>query len=100
MARLYNMPATQSLSVSNTSEVLWQRGGSSPELSQVIFVLTTNSGASWTVLSGTATRLSGTTSDGQLTGLSLPTSGELVAKGLSTVSVKATHLARERVMVA
>jgi hypothetical protein len=58
---------------------MWTRGGSSPEVSQVSFDKSTDNGATWTPL-GSGTRI-GSTSNWQLTGLSLPTSGQLRARG-------------------
>jgi len=78
-ARLNNDAATQSLTASSTSQVVWNRGGSAPEVSQVTFELSVNGGATWAAL-GNATRV-GTTSNWQLTGLSLPTSGQVRARG-------------------
>ena len=69
-ARLWNDPATRTLSASDATQVLWQRGGASPEVSQVTFEQSLNGGGTWTLL-GAGTRL-GTTSNWQLTGLGLP----------------------------
>ena len=82
-ARLVNDPATQTLSAVDTTQVLWTRGGSAPEVSQVTFELSTDSGSSYTPLGGTATRV-GSTANWQLTGLSLPASGHLRARGRTT----------------
>ncbi|HBJ84802.1 MAG TPA: hypothetical protein DDZ88_13210 [Verrucomicrobiales bacterium] len=79
-ARLVNDPATQTLSAVDATQVLWTRGGSSPEVSQVTFELSTNGGSSYTMLGGTATRV-GTTANWQLTSLSLPASGQLRVRG-------------------
>jgi hypothetical protein len=54
----------------------------SPEISQVTFELSTNSGAIWTPL-GNGIRV-GTTADWQLSGLSLPATGLLRARGRTT----------------
>ena len=79
-ARVLNLPATQTLTVADTSQILWTRGGSSPEVSGTIFELSTDSGMSYTPLPGRATRV-GTTANWQLTGLALPASGSLRSRG-------------------
>lgn len=79
-ARLVNDPALQTLGAVNPTQVLWSRGGSVPELSQATFELSTNGGVSYTPLGGTATRV-GNTANWQLSGLSLPASGQLRARG-------------------
>jgi uncharacterized delta-60 repeat protein len=81
-ARLLNDPATQTLNAADATQVTWTRGGSSPEVSQVIFEKSTDSGASWTPL-GIGTRI-GSTPDWQLTGLSLPAGGQLRVRGRTT----------------
>ena len=81
-ARLVNDPATQTLTASDRTRVLWQRGGAVPELSRVTFELSTDGGTSWTPL-GDGTRI-GTTANWQRTGLTLPTSGSLRARGVTT----------------
>ena len=81
-ARINNDAATQSLTAPDTSQALWSRGGGGPEVSQVTFELSTNGGGSYTSL-GNGTRV-GTSANWQLTGLSLPTSGHLRARGLTT----------------
>jgi uncharacterized delta-60 repeat protein len=75
MARLLNGPATQTLSVPSVARVDWQRGGTSPETSQVTFDLSTD-GTLWTTL-GFGSRISG---GWELTGLSLPASGTIRAR--------------------
>jgi uncharacterized delta-60 repeat protein len=79
-ARLDNDAAIQSLGVPSSTQVLWQRGGAAPEVSQVTFELSTNGGTTWAPLPGTASRV-GATANWQLTGLSLPASGQLRASG-------------------
>jgi uncharacterized delta-60 repeat protein len=74
IARLLNSPATQTLTVASPARVEWQRGGTSPETTQVSFELSTD-GTTWTML-GTGTRISG---GWELTGLSLPANGTLRA---------------------
>ncbi|MEN9677144.1 MAG: hypothetical protein RIS76_3040 [Verrucomicrobiota bacterium] len=78
-ARLNNDAATQTVSVPDPIRALWNRGGSAPEVSQVTFELSVNGGATWTSL-GNGTRV-GTTANWQLTGLSLPGSGQVRARG-------------------
>jgi hypothetical protein len=80
-ARLYNDPATQTLSAPSTSLVLWQRGGSSPAVSQVTFELSIDGGANWSSF-GAASRI-GTTANWRLTGLALPASGSIRARGVT-----------------
>jgi uncharacterized delta-60 repeat protein len=81
-ARLLNDPATQTLTTPGRTQVTWTRRGTSPEVSQVTFELSTNGGISYTQL-GRATRL-GSTPNWQLSGLSLPPSGQLRARGRTT----------------
>ena len=81
-ARLVNDPATQTLSAPDATQITWVRGGSAPEVSQVTFELSTDSGATWPPLGG-GTRI-GTTANWQLTGLSLPAAGQLRARGRTT----------------
>ena len=81
-ARVVNDAAISTVSVPSSSQVLWTRSGSAPEVSRVTFELSTNSGATWSAL-GNGTRV-GTTSNWQLTGLSLPASGVVRARGATT----------------
>ncbi len=81
-ARLYNDAATQMLSAMGASQVSWQRDGAGPEIQQVSFDLSTNGGATWLPL-GAGSRI-GSTASWQLTGLSLPSSGSLRARGRTT----------------
>jgi uncharacterized delta-60 repeat protein len=81
-ARLINAPATQTLSMMDATQVLWSRGGSTPEVTQTTIELSTDGGSTYTPL-GTATRM-GSTADWQLTGLSLPPRGILRARGRAT----------------
>jgi uncharacterized delta-60 repeat protein len=78
-ARLLNDAATQTLNSLNATQVAWTRSGSSPEVSQVTFEKSTDSGATWTLL-GNGNRI-GTNANWRLTGLSLPTIGQLRARG-------------------
>jgi uncharacterized delta-60 repeat protein len=84
VARLLNDPATQTLTVPDATQVLWSRSGAGPELSQVTFEQSLDGGANWTAL-GNGTRV-GTTANWQLTGLSLPASGSLRARGRNGTS--------------
>jgi uncharacterized delta-60 repeat protein len=80
MARLYNSDASQSLSVPDTTRVQWLRSGAAPEVSLVTFESSTDGGVTWTAL-GNGTRIPG---GWQLTGLSLPSSGYVRARGRAT----------------
>jgi hypothetical protein len=78
---LGNGPATQSLTAPAADQVLWSRGGTAPELSRVTFELSTDEGATWSAL-GAGGRV-GSTANWQFTGLSLPPSGRLRARGVT-----------------
>src|SRR5262249_52799650 len=78
-ARLLNDAATQTLTNVGLTQVNWTRTGTIPEVSQVTFEMSTNNGVSWTTL-GSGVRV-GSTANWQLTGLSLPSSGQLRARG-------------------
>jgi uncharacterized delta-60 repeat protein len=78
-ARLNNDLATNTLSAPNLTQVVWLRGGSAPEISQVTFEQSTNGGASWSSL-GTPVRVAGT-ANWQITGLNLPHGVQLRARG-------------------
>ncbi|MEQ1932815.1 MAG: choice-of-anchor D domain-containing protein [Fimbriimonadaceae bacterium] len=78
-ARLNNDAAAQSLSAPDATRVQWLRSGTAPEVSQVIFEKSIDGGTNWAFL-GNGMRV-GTTSNWQLTGLTLPASGQLRAKG-------------------
>ena len=80
-ARLLNEPATQVLSAPDAAHVLWERGGSTPELARASFELSTNGGTSWTLL-GLGQRVAGT-ANWQSTGLSLPVNALLRARGIT-----------------
>jgi hypothetical protein len=76
IGRLNNTePASQSLS-SDDSTITWLRGGTSPEVWRTTFDCSTN-GMDWTAL-GEGHRITG---GWQMTGLSLPSSGTLRARG-------------------
>lgn len=80
-ARLLNDPASQTLSAVNATELLWERSGTTPEVMQVTFEQSIDSGVTWTLL-GSGSRI-GVTSNWQLTGLSLPASSRIRARGRS-----------------
>jgi uncharacterized delta-60 repeat protein len=77
VARLYNWGANQALSVPDNTQVQWLRSGPEPEVSLVTFESSTNNGVTWTAL-GNGTRITG---GWQLTGLSLPSSVSIRARG-------------------
>jgi uncharacterized delta-60 repeat protein len=79
-AQLSNSAATQSLTALDSSWVYWSRGGSAPDLGGAFFETSTDAGATWTPLPGTARR-AGASADWELTGTDLPTSGLLRARG-------------------
>ena len=81
-ARLENDPATQALSAPSDGAALWERGGAAPELSRVTFDLSADGGATWSPL-GAGTRI-GATPNWQLAGLTLPATGHLRARGVTT----------------
>jgi uncharacterized delta-60 repeat protein len=81
-ARLLDQPANQSLTAPDANRIQWTRGGSLPDVSQVTCDLSTDGGSHYTPL-GNATRVAGT-SNWQLTGLSLPATGQIRARGRTT----------------
>ncbi len=78
LARLDNDTATQSLIVPNATRVQWLRGGASPETSQVTFEVSTNGGATWSLL-GAGGRLA-LAPGWELTGLNLAGEGLIRAR--------------------
>jgi uncharacterized delta-60 repeat protein len=76
LALLENAPPTESLTVPSAGRVLWLRGGTAPEAQYVTFELSTNQGASWSML-GVGTWVAG---GWEMTGASLPASGLLRAR--------------------
>lgn len=81
-ARIFNDPASQSLNAPEANRILWTRGGTSPDVTQVTFDLSTDGGSSYTPL-GNATRV-GATANWDLSGLSLPATGNIRARGRTT----------------
>lgn len=82
ITRLENDAATQSLTMPNASRLQWLRGGASPETVQVTFELSTDGGGTWTPLgAGARSRL---VTGWELTGLSLPGSGQIRARARIT----------------
>lgn len=77
MARLYNDTAVDTLSVVDVSEVFWERAGSSPQLQAVAFYTFAPGDPDW-VYQGAGVQESG---GWRLTGLSLPSEGDLQARG-------------------
>jgi len=82
IARLHNDAATQVLTAPDATQVLWSRSGAGPELSATTFEQSTNGGTTWTAL-GSGTRV-GSTANWQLTGLSLPSTVSIRARGRTT----------------
>jgi uncharacterized delta-60 repeat protein len=58
LARLGNDVATETLTAPSTVQVLWSRSGAAPEVSGVVFEVSTDGGASWSLL-GNALPVSG-----------------------------------------
>ncbi len=81
-AQLFNDSGTQTLTAPNAGRIIWTRRGGLPEVSAVTFELSTDDGASWQML-GSGSRI-GITTDWQLSGLSLPASGLICARGRTT----------------
>ena len=77
LARLANDPAVQTLAAPSASRVVWSRSGSAPEVTRASFELSTDAGANWSLL-GYGARIAG---GWELTGLSLPVSGLIRARG-------------------
>ncbi|MEQ1860763.1 MAG: hypothetical protein ABMA13_12585 [Chthoniobacteraceae bacterium] len=78
-ARVFNDPFGQTLAASDATQVRWTRSGAAPEVTHVTFEVSIDDGATWQLL-GPGSRL-GTTPDWQLTGITLPTTGLLRARG-------------------
>jgi uncharacterized delta-60 repeat protein len=77
LARLTSEPAVSTLTRGSTSAVRWMRGGTAPEVSDVSFEMNTPGDPSWTLL-GFASRIPG---GWELTGLNLPSSCQIRARG-------------------
>ena len=78
LVRLRNGTAIQTLTMlDNGTRVVWARDGTAPEVSQVTMELSTDHGTSWSLL-GRPVRVARTW---QLTGVSLPPTGLLRARG-------------------
>ena len=82
LARLVNGSAPQSLTIPTIARAQWARSGSTPEVDQVTFELSTNSGGSWSTL-GPGTRIAG---GWERTGLNLPAAGSIRARGRTVSS--------------
>ena len=83
LARLANDAATQTLTAPDSTRVQWARGGAGPEVERVTFELSTDGGGSWSAL-GAGTRVAG---GWERTGLSLPASGSIRARGRTTAGL-------------
>ncbi len=70
---------TRNLSATGSTSLSWTRGGTTPEVTDVTFEQSTNSGSTWTSL-GAGTRVAG---GWQRSGLSLPATVMLRARGRS-----------------
>lgn len=77
LARLHNDDATSDLAETSNSRVEWLRDDSAPELSEVIFQVSQDGGTVYRTL-GAGTRITG---GWELTGLNLPPSGFVRARG-------------------
>jgi uncharacterized delta-60 repeat protein len=77
VARLDNVPATQTLSVTSATRIEWLRGVSSPEAYQVAFEVSTDGGIHYASV-GIGTRIAG---GWECSGTKLPASGLLRARG-------------------
>ncbi|MFO1484682.1 MAG: choice-of-anchor D domain-containing protein [Verrucomicrobiaceae bacterium] len=77
LARLDGNKVTSVLTVPSLSYLTWERGGGTPETSDVWFDLSTDSGSTWTTLTGTVSR---SPSGWQQTGISLPATGHIRAR--------------------
>jgi hypothetical protein len=77
LARLFNQTAIESLTAPSSSLIEWLRDGAAPELAQVEFHVSSDAGVSWSALGSGHRRAGGW----ELAGLSLPTTGQLRARG-------------------
>jgi hypothetical protein len=76
LARLHNDAATESLSVTGSDRVTWLRDGSAPEALRTDFQLSLDGGSVWMPV-GAGSRIAG---GWELTGLSLPPTGQIRAR--------------------
>ncbi|MCB1211557.1 MAG: choice-of-anchor D domain-containing protein, partial [Verrucomicrobiales bacterium] len=77
-ARLVNGAAPQSVVVPDSAQVVWNRGGTAPEVTEVTFELSTDGGLTYGPSLGNGTPVSG---GWKLAGLSLPVNGHVRARG-------------------
>lgn len=77
LTRLLNDEAIQLLTIPSNTRVQWLRDGAAPEIEQVTFELSTDAGWNWSAL-GPGSRAAGRW---ECTGLSLPGSGAIRARG-------------------
>ncbi len=82
LAALANGAASQAILLPDFTQVFWQRGGTAPELSRVTFELSSDGGASWTLL-GPGTRIAATPDWQSPAALTLPPGGLLRARGVT-----------------
>jgi len=80
VARLVNEPAIQSLTAASANRIQWLRGGAAPEIFQVTFELSVDSGDTWGLPAAATPILGGW----ELTGLSLPAGGYIRARARTT----------------
>jgi uncharacterized delta-60 repeat protein len=83
LARLVNETAVRNLSAPDASRIQWLRDGASPEAQAVTFEVSTDAGGNWTTL-GSASRIEG---GWEMTGLSLPSNGQLRASARTTAGI-------------
>ena len=76
LARLHNNPASNTLAITNISQLTWQRGGTSAETPETWFDVSSDGGQSWLAL-GSGTRVNG---GWELNGTELPPLGILRAR--------------------
>jgi uncharacterized delta-60 repeat protein len=84
IARLFNEAAFQTLTLPDATQILWTRGGTAPEIEQVIFERSLDGGTTWTLL-GVGTRVNNT-ANWTLTGLTLTGNGQVRARGRTSGS--------------
>lgn len=77
LARVHNDAAVGTVAATSSSRVEWQRSGSAPEISEVVFEVSQDGGTVFQSI-GSGTRTSG---GWELTGTSLPSGGFLRARG-------------------